>query len=184
MRTATFLPIVALMCLIPGFVSDAQTNAPGDPARPDSSATSLDWEGVYRGVVPCADCEGIETTVTLARNGSYRLETRYLGKSDTRFEHQGVFTWNPEGNVITLEGLQNRPSRYLVSENHLVQLDLEGKRITGPLADRYRLPKLGSQPGPEAAPLTETTWTLTELSRPGWPRSPGSRRGKRPSEWR
>ena len=37
---------------------------------PDSSATSLDWEGVYRGVVPCADCEGIVTTITLRRDGT------------------------------------------------------------------------------------------------------------------
>ena len=164
MRTATFLPIVALMCLIPGFVSDAQTNAPGDPARPDSSATSLDWEGVYRGVVPCADCEGIETTITLAKDGSFRLEARYLGKNYGSFEEQGFFTWNPEGNVIVLEGLANRPVQYLVGENHLLQLDMAGKRITGPLADYYRLAKIGGQTGPpETVSLAGTTWKLSEL---------------------
>ena len=30
-----------------------------------NSRNSLDWNGVYKGVLPCADCEGIETVITL-----------------------------------------------------------------------------------------------------------------------
>jgi heat shock protein HslJ/uncharacterized lipoprotein NlpE involved in copper resistance len=163
MRTTAFVVIVLFL-----FTSGAQTaqaNPAATVAIPDSSATSLDWEGTYRGVVPCADCEGIETTITLANDGSYRLEARYLGKSDGAFEEQGFFTWKPEGNVIALEGLTNRPVLYLVGEHHLLQLDLAGKRITGPLADHYRLAKIGGQPGPpETVALTGTTWDLTELN--------------------
>jgi heat shock protein HslJ/uncharacterized lipoprotein NlpE involved in copper resistance len=167
-RSVAMITTVIVTMVLSLFATGSRTvhaNTSENMAKPDSSATSLDWGGVYRGVVPCADCEGIETTITLATDGSYRLEARYLGKSDGAFEQQGFFTWNPEGNVIALEGLTNRPILYLVGENHLVQLDLEGRRITGPLADRYRLAKIGGQAGPpETVSLTETTWNLTELN--------------------
>ena len=32
-------------------------------ATGDNSMTALDWAGTYKGTVPCADCEGIETCV-------------------------------------------------------------------------------------------------------------------------
>lgn len=37
------------------------------PATPmgDTAETSLDWVGEYKGVFPCADCEGIETELEL-----------------------------------------------------------------------------------------------------------------------
>lgn len=129
----------------------------------DSSAASLDWEGLYRGVVPCADCEGIETTIVLQRQGSYRLSASYMGKSLAPFEQQGRFAWDPAGGIVILDGLRDRPNRYLVGENHLVQLDMEGRRITGPLADRYRLAKVEEVKAAQVVALTETTWKLVEL---------------------
>ncbi|NNG81444.1 copper resistance protein NlpE N-terminal domain-containing protein [Acinetobacter sp. ANC 5378] len=40
------------------------------PATPmgDTVETSLDWAGEYKGVFPCADCEGIETDLELKSN--------------------------------------------------------------------------------------------------------------------
>lgn len=132
-------------------------------ALPDSSATSLDWDGVYRGIVPCADCEGIETTITLHRDGSYRLTTVYLGQSVAPFEHQEKFGWDPTGGIVVLDGLRDRPNRYLVGEGYLLQLDMQGERIAGPLAENYRLSKLPA-PSPPATPaLTGTAWKLVEL---------------------
>nr|WP_250850238.1 copper resistance protein NlpE N-terminal domain-containing protein [Acinetobacter sp. ANC 5378] len=34
----------------------------------DTVETSLDWAGEYKGVFPCADCEGIETDLELKSN--------------------------------------------------------------------------------------------------------------------
>lgn len=36
-----------------------------------TSQIALDWSGIYKGVLPCADCEGIETEVTLRDYNSY-----------------------------------------------------------------------------------------------------------------
>jgi len=43
----------------------------------DSSVNSLDWAGSYHGVLPCADCAGIETTLILDYDLTYRIITRY-----------------------------------------------------------------------------------------------------------
>jgi hypothetical protein len=53
----------------------------------------------------------------------------------------GSFAWNSDGNSITLIGIKNAPSVYYVGENKLMQADMDGKRISGALADKYVLIK-------------------------------------------
>ena len=33
-----------------------------------NSLNSLDWEGTYSGILPCADCAGIQTLIKLNKN--------------------------------------------------------------------------------------------------------------------
>jgi uncharacterized lipoprotein NlpE involved in copper resistance len=105
-----------------------------------SSQNSLDWDGIYQGVLPCADCQGIQTTIYLNKNLSYRVTTKYLGRSDSLYDHTGVFSWNNQGNTITLHD-QPKPNSYFVGEGMLTQLDMNGGRISGSLAARYILNK-------------------------------------------
>jgi len=108
-----------------------------------SSMNSLDWEGVYTGILPCADCEGIKTRVKLSKDLTYLIETEYLGKSSEAQQERGTFSWNRSGNTIILN-IQNKnatPSFYKVAENQLIQLDLKGNPITGDLSDKYTLKK-------------------------------------------
>lgn len=140
----------------------------------DNSRVSLDWPGVYRGVLPCADCAGIETTVTLSENGRSLVLSRYTGKSGRVFSEEGSFVWDGEGRTISVSGKGSGLRRYLVGENMLVQLDSEGARITGPLAERYVLKKIASPEAilPDAA-LCETRWKLVELGGRPLKKSPG-----------
>ncbi|MEB2786038.1 copper resistance protein NlpE [Algoriphagus persicinus] len=111
--------------------------------KSDNSATSLDWNGTYRGTVPCARCEGIETTLILNIDRTYKLSTHYFGLNDALEEvDTGTFTWDETGSFITLEKVSNGPTQYKVGENRLWQLDKESKRITGDLADHYILTKI------------------------------------------
>lgn len=108
----------------------------------DNSATSLDWNGTYKGTVPCASCEGIETTLTLNTDLTYKIVTNYLGRNDAlEQENTGYFTWDETGSIITLEKVAQGPTRYKVGENRIWQLDMEGNMITGELADHYILTK-------------------------------------------
>ncbi|MBP1636200.1 MAG: protein of unknown function Meta and HslJ [Acidobacteria bacterium] len=134
------------------------------PAAQDGSRTSLDWAGTYTGIVPCADCEGIETAITLSKDLTFVMKTRYLGKEDTGREVSGTFEWDQAGGSITLHGVPGGPARYLVGERRLVQLDREGNRITGDLADHYVLRQAGGEPSslPEEL-FAAARWRLTEL---------------------
>ncbi|WP_194777833.1 copper resistance protein NlpE [Pararhodonellum marinum] len=106
-----------------------------------TSQLALDYLGVYTGVLPCADCEGIETTITLKENEEYSRKMVYLGKTGgNTHESSGKFSWNEAGNTISLTG-EDAPNQYFVGENVLFHLDQDGNRITGNLADNYRLNK-------------------------------------------
>jgi uncharacterized lipoprotein NlpE involved in copper resistance len=106
-----------------------------------TSQISLDFWGTYKGIVPCADCEGIETTIQLKEDETWEMKTVYLGKSDKVYSYSGHYHWNDDGRSIHLHGVENGPSQYLVGENQLIQLDMAGKRITGNLAEKYVLKK-------------------------------------------
>ena len=108
-------------------------------ADESNARTSLDVDGTYAGVTPAADAEGIDVVITLAGD-NYTKKISYVGKKGAPVETKGNFTWDAAGNTITLVGEQ-APNQYFVSENVLIQLDTEGKKITGELADHYRLAK-------------------------------------------
>ncbi len=125
----------------------------------DTSANSLDWNGTYQGVVPCASCEGIKTTLILNEDLSFVLFTQYLGKSDEVFEVKGTFKWNEAENTITLDGIKEAPNQFLVGENTLIQLDMSGNRVAGDLADKYVLSKISDM----EATMGNTRWELVEM---------------------
>lgn len=123
-----------------------------------NSRNSVDWTGTYRGITPCADCEGIDTEMVLHEDGRYEIATVYLGKSDEVFRESGSFTWSEDGSRIQLDVTDgSRSPNYLVGENHIVHLDMDGNRVTGALADYYILDK-------HENPLTDRYWKLTALN--------------------
>lgn len=107
-----------------------------------TAENSLDWNGTYKGVLPCADCEGIETELELNADKTYELKETYLGKGDGKaFESKGSFQFDAnKTSVIELDKTgDNR--KYFVAEGYLKALDMEGNEITGDLADKYELKK-------------------------------------------
>lgn len=150
-----------------GTSSDAGTGTPDttganvDDAH--NSRNSVVWAGTYTGTVPCADCEGIATQLTLHEQGTYRSVTQYLGKNGEQFVHEGRFKWEAYGNRIRLEGMDNGPARYLVGEEKLIQLDGQGARITGGLTETYILRRVATTTA-IGRDLEGTYWMLVEVS--------------------
>ena len=99
----------------------AQNNKTPDTG--DNNRNALDWDGIYRGVLPCADCEGIQETIYLNRNLTFLLKTKYMGKSDSVYIFTGSFSWNDPVNTIKLKGSDLHTEYFLVGENILTQLD-------------------------------------------------------------
>jgi copper homeostasis protein (lipoprotein) len=123
-----------------------------------NSKNSLDWKGVYKGITPCADCEGIETSITLKSDETYKRSIKYLGKEDNYFFDEGIFVWNEAGSKVTLEAKDGNTQQYQVGENVLFHLDQDGNRITGDLAENYKLAK-----NPVDPRLEDKKWILKEL---------------------
>jgi copper homeostasis protein (lipoprotein) len=72
---------------------DATTVAPADA---DAGATEDNFERTWLGVLPCADCDGIQTRLLLVREGSeqsYELQETYLGADgEAVFDQKGSWT--------------------------------------------------------------------------------------------
>ncbi|WP_286752465.1 MULTISPECIES: copper resistance protein NlpE [Sphingobacterium] len=92
--------------------------------------------GEYRGVMPCADCDGIETLISLRADNTYQYSSKYLNKSDDVFMREGK--WKLDGNIITLDGVDYK---FKLGNRILSQLDLSGNDITGDISKYYVLTK-------------------------------------------
>lgn len=112
-----------------------------DVTNPKESAkATIDYAGVYKGVMPCADCEGIEIEITLNKDNTYLTKRKYLGKKEkNEFEESGNYTWDASGNIVTLGGSDTE--KYMVDEKSIVKLDSEGSVITDNFAEMYILKK-------------------------------------------
>lgn len=106
-----------------------------------NSYNSLDWNGTYEGVLPCADCEGIKTTVILETDGKFTVNAEYLGKESALMDMEGEMEWSDDGNRIVL-ATEDEKMLFQVQEGSLLMLDQEGNVITGELADAYLLEKI------------------------------------------
>lgn len=102
------------------------------PPSADNSRVSVDWPGVYEAIIPCADCPGIKTVLTLNDDNTFTISEEYLERK-VKSEDKGTFVWDDAGSQITLNGKQAK-YKYKVGENQLFQLDLQGNKIEGPNA--------------------------------------------------
>ena len=123
-----------------------------------TAENSLDWEGTYTGVIPCADCEGIETWLTLNEDLSFTLVRNYLKNeavlSDTTV---GDFEWQ-KNNVKLQENKPNGETLFFsIEENQVRQLTNNAKEVEGELANHYLLKKTGN-------PIVENKrWQIVEI---------------------
>ena len=105
-----------------------------------TAETSLDYQGTYAGTLPAADCPGIETRLTLKKDGTFDLHMKYIDR-DAEFDEKGVFS--VKENLLTLTQLDDGSEEYYkVEENRLRMLDAEKQPVTGALAENYVLQKI------------------------------------------
>jgi heat shock protein HslJ len=154
--------ICGLSALMIGGISckSKQKDAQGDDTESVSTTgnmqNSLDWDGFYTGVLPCADCSGIQVSLELSKDQTFKLKWVYLSDDDNSIDYSGKIVWDKDGKCITLDGVEDM-SQFVVTEDALIMLDLEGNIITGDLAEHYILTKTDPN-------LVEKYWKLMELS--------------------
>lgn len=146
MKTNLFLSVVVGIALVS--CNNTNQNTKGitttetvEVIDEHTSENALDWTGLYEGTLPCADCEGIETTIILNQDKSFTITEEYLKEPNLAIESKGTFGWDKAGQVITLEAEDDLKRSYKVVENALLLLDSNGREIQGELAPLYRLAK-------------------------------------------
>ena len=141
---------------------------PGPDA--DAAQAGGNWAGLYRGVLPCADCEGIDTLLELHDDGTWERTLRYLGASDEPIRSSGriAFAEHSESSgagvdevLLFLEPGTTERTAYRVEADALRQLDRERQVIEGDLAARYRLARIGS--GTDDPRRLDGEWWITAL---------------------
>lgn len=108
-----------------------------------TSRNSLDWAGTYEATIPCADCEGIKTNITLKNDNSFSIVSEYINK-DTKVTDSGRVMWHDNGSVVHLTGKETN-MKLKVGENRLIGLDEDGREIEGPNASSYIYHKVEGQ---------------------------------------
>lgn len=72
--------IVTAMAVISLFtLMGCNNRAEVDTLSPAQAAELKPMPQSWRGVLPCADCEGIETSLFLEKDGTWVMNERYLG---------------------------------------------------------------------------------------------------------
>ncbi|WP_421660007.1 envelope stress response activation lipoprotein NlpE [Morganella morganii] len=87
----------------------------------------------YNGVVPCADCSGMDVTVLLEGDGTYVMQRTYL---ETRDGNQTFFetgTWAKDGEKLRLTDTAGQRAYYNPQDKSLVMLDIDGNPVKSDL---------------------------------------------------
>jgi len=102
---------------------------PGGARRPDAS-TLGGLPATYTGVLPCADCPGIEYHLDLFPDRAYYLRRVYRGRHDGSFDDIGAWEVTAAGRTLVLHGAREERPRFAIKdEMMLTKLDLEGQPI-------------------------------------------------------
>jgi len=106
--------------------------AAGADARSVSEA-ELHLPATFRGVLPCADCEGIRHHLDLWPDNVFHLRREWLGRAFVRDE-LGRWRIDPARRALILEGGGEMPLQFEVLDvGRLRQLDMDGRPIVSQL---------------------------------------------------
>lgn len=110
----------------------------GSPQQPeDAPAPALDtaqaYAGTYAGILPCADCSGIDTEITLNPDNTFTLIEFYLSKESDLYLTEGAWKLSPDKGYITLVSSDEKQNPlniyYTLKGRDLLKLDINARPI-------------------------------------------------------
>lgn len=165
MKKVSMLLLAALTLMVAGCKEDPKTSveqqeqgtlpnpkadtippAEADTIRVDSvsgnTTNKAAWYGNYSGSLPCGDCKGILTKLTLNKDKSYTLSSQYLGKETKPNIYKGTYNLDSK-DIVTLDA-EGDHLKFLVKEKDsmIIKLDKFGNAEQGGPAARYFLHKV------------------------------------------
>jgi len=94
------------------------------------------FAGQFVGMLPCADCPGIDTRITLNTDGTFTLLETYQDRKEKTTPIEGTWTAEDNGKRILLDPNTKAEAdrQYeVLSHDEIRLLDQEGKHIEGDL---------------------------------------------------
>jgi copper homeostasis protein (lipoprotein) len=110
-----------------------------DHGSPASAAPAFDvkaFAGLYAGILPCADCPGIDTSIAFTPEGGYSISETYQDAGGGSFVTKGTWALREDGKTLLLdpEDKEERDRWFeIVSADELRALDRDGKPIDSTL---------------------------------------------------
>src|SRR5476649_1686053 len=83
----------------------------------------------FSGVVPCADCSGIETSLFLQQDGTYVLQETYLGAKDGDLAFASYGSWARTADKLVLTDSKGEKRYFHPEGDNLAMLDSTGSPI-------------------------------------------------------
>jgi hypothetical protein len=125
MNRKTFIVFLLMAAMVMSGLSSCLSNKGVD--KDHNARNSLNWEGVYTGIIPWAS-ERISERIQLNLDQSFVLEYDYLDRPDDPIHcFPGLsFQWDDTGNIIIIE-IIDTVTHYKVAENMLIQLGKIGQ---------------------------------------------------------
>lgn len=116
--------------------------------------------------MPCGGCPGIESRLTLNRDGSHELLTRSIDRQPAPTVTRGQFSWQANGNAVTLDA-KGGSQLFAVGEWRLSSLNLDGSPVPAGAPNRVLtlLPGVAGAAG-AALPqwLEDHRWSLVSAT--------------------
>jgi heat shock protein HslJ/uncharacterized lipoprotein NlpE involved in copper resistance len=104
----------------------------------EDTAPELVIHGVYEGVLPCADCEGIEYHIQLDSDFTYKSFNRYMGRTNRIELENGNWEWFDD-TVIIVHNAKQDTKYFSVHAKAIRMLDREGRWFGTEHEEKYTL---------------------------------------------
>ncbi|CGP61962.1 copper homeostasis protein CutF [Salmonella enterica subsp. enterica serovar Typhi] len=123
---------VAAACTLFALIG-CNNRAEVDALQPAQAAELKPMQQSWRGVLPCADCEGIETSLFLEKDGTWVMNERYQGVREEPSSFASYGTWARTADKLVLTDSNGEKSYYRAKGNALEMLDREGNPVASQL---------------------------------------------------
>lgn len=136
-------PIWVFLLCIAAACSTAPTSVSQSNAEMSNTEVARVAVGTWVGTIPCADCPGIDYTLELNPDSTYRERLVYQGRSATPFVQSG--NWGVGNGRVKLNKQGSGNNQFVIEGENLVMLDMEGNRIESTHAEAYRLSRKSAE---------------------------------------
>ena len=111
-----------------------EKSAPNGADAPAQTPDILQaYAGAYGGILPCADCEGIDTEITLNPDNTFTLIEFYLSKESDLYLTEGTWKLSPDKRYAVLVSADEKQNPlniyYTLKGVDLLKLDINAQPI-------------------------------------------------------